>query len=439
MSRTQLHPDSKIEYYESRFAALRDQLPGASHLRQKAMEVLRREGLPTRRTETWKYTDLRQLFRAEFRQRPNNDIKRDAFESYILESSYNIVFVDGIFSPRLSCIEGLEGKARFESLAGFLNGKDDHSPWPSIVDIEKAGLAALNTSLMQDGVVFQIVDGVSIARPIQFIFVMSEKSAAEMHLRNLVTAGQNSEATIIQTYISLGQSTSFCNVVTELVLERDANLRHIIHQGLSDSSWHIGQVTARLERSAHLNNFVLSSGARLARSEISVDLNDNEANCSLKGLAMVRDRQHCDNTTDVIHNKPYCRSSQSYKNVLDGHSRTVFQGRIFVAPDSQKTEAHQMSRNLLLSRGANADSKPELIIHADDVKCSHGAAVGELDQEALFYLKTRGIDGVTARNMMVRAFVSDLLEGLPEDNAKEYLERFINLWLRDIEQFKEVA
>jgi len=439
MSRTQLHPDSRIEYHESHFAALRDQLPGASILRKKAMEVLKRDGLPTRRTETWKYTDLRQLFRSEFRPAAHNKIKRDAFESYIVEGSHSIVFVDGLFSASLSCLEGLAGKAEFESLAGFLNGKDDRDPWPSIVDMEKAGLAALNTLLMKDGVVFQIADGVSIDRPIQFIFVMSENSAAEMHLRNLVTVGLNSQATIIQTYISIGQSTSFCNVVTELVLEKDANLRHIIHQDSSDSSWHIGQVAARLESRANLNNFVLSSGARLARSEISVDLNDNQADCSLKGLAMVRGRQHCDNTTDVIHHKSHCRSSQSYKNVLDDYSRTVFQGRIFVSPNSQKTNAHQMSRNLLLSRGANADSKPELIIHADDVKCSHGAAVGELDQDALFYLKTRGIDGPTARNMIVHAFVSDLLEGMPEDHVKEYLKRFINSWLRDIKQFKEVA
>ena len=172
---------------------------------------------------------------------------------------------------------------------------------------------------------------------------------------------------------------------------------------------------------------------------LSVDLNDNQADCSLKGLAMVRGRQHCDNTTDVIHNKSHCRSSQSYKNVLDDNSRTVFQGRIFVAPNSQKTEAHQMSRNLLLSRGANADSKPELIIHADDVKCSHGAAVGDLDQEALFYIKSRGIDSLTARSILVHAFVSDLLEGMPEDNVKGFLKRFINLWLGDVKQFKEVA
>jgi len=439
MSSVQPNPDPTIENYDTRFAALRDQLPGASDLRKTAMEVLRRRGLPTRSTESWKYTDLRHLFRAEFRSASNNKIKRAAFESYILEGSHTIVFVDGLFSAGLSSAEELEGKAKFESLAEFLNRKDEREPWPSIVDIEKPGLAALNTSLMRDGVVFKIADGVSINRPIQFIFIMSENSAAEMHLRNLISVGQNSHATIIQTYISLGPSNSFCNALTELVLDRDANLRHIIHQGLSDSSWYIGQVAAKLERSANLNNFVLSSGGRLARSEITVDLNDKDANCSLKGLAMVRGRQHCDNTTDVIHNKSHCRSSQSYKNVLDDNSRTVFQGRIFVAPNSQKTDAHQMSRNLLLSRGANADSKPELIIHADDVKCSHGAAVGDLDQEALFYIKSRGIDSLTARSILVHAFVSDLLEGMPEDNVKGFLKRFINLWLGDVKQFKEVA
>jgi Fe-S cluster assembly protein SufD len=159
----------------------------------------------------------------------------------------------------------------------------------------------------------------------------------------------------------------------------------------------------------------------------------------LNGIALVRDRQHCDNTTDVDHAISHCHSSQIYKNVLDDRAHTVFQGRVHVAPDAQKTDAHQMNRNLLLSRNAQADSKPELIIHADDVKCSHGATVGDLDQEALFYLQSRGIDPETARNMMVHAFAAELLEALPEDSIRPYLENAMSSWLENIASVEEAA
>ena len=307
------------------------------------------------------------------------------------------------------------------------------------MELEQPGYAALNTVLMQDGGVCRIADNVSVEKPVQFIFVSTENSSAELHLRNLIVAGVNSKATVMQSFVSLGASSGFSDVVTEVILGQGANLRHVTHQDQSATAWHIGLITASVGRDAQFDSFVLSSGARLARNEIRLRLDGEGADCSLNGIALVRDRQHCDNTTDVDHAISHCHSSQIYKNVLDNRAHTVFQGRVHVAPDAQKTDAHQMNRNLLLSRNAHADSKPELIIHADDVKCSHGATVGDLDQEALFYLQSRGIDPETARNMMVHAFAAELLEALPEDSIRPYLENAVSSWLENIVSVEEAA
>ncbi len=436
MQSVQSPKDHNISSFLARYNARRDELPGARNLREKAVKVFQDIGLPSRKTETWKYSDLRHLYLSDFDLPTVRKVNSELLAPFILEGANVIVFVDGIFSSALSKNDWIEGRTEFQTLSNFLKAENKRDPWYSIADIKRAGLTALNTLLMHDGMVLQIPANVTIKNPIQVIFLNSENSSVETHLRNLIAIGENSTATIMQSYITLGTSTSFCNVVTEVSLAKGANLRQVILQDLGETNWNIGQTTVQLEENAHFDNFVLSSGARKARSEICVKLNGKEANCSLKGLALVRGNQHCDNTTEVIHNTSNCRSSQLYKNVLDNKSRTVFQGRIFVAPDSQKTEAFQMSRNLLLSRGAQADSKPELIIHADDVKCSHGAAVGDLDQNALFYLKSRGIDPQTAHIMMVEAFVSDLIEPLCDDEIKTHLEDFITSWLLNVETEK---
>jgi Fe-S cluster assembly protein SufD len=205
------------------------------------------------------------------------------------------------------------------------------------------------------------------------------------------------------------------------------------------AAWHVGLTAARLARDATYDSFVLSTGARLARNEIRVALEGEGADCTLNGVGLARGRQHCDNTTDIDHARAHCRSTQLYKNVLDGRARTVFQGRIHVAPDAQKTDAHQMNRNLLLSRNAQADSKPELIIHADDVKCSHGATVGDLDREAVFYLRSRGVDEATARNMLVRAFAAEMMEAVADDAVRAHLEAALAAWLDGMALEREAA
>jgi len=433
--------DPVIAKYKAQYESLRAQLPGAPELRDQAIEVFAREGLPTRRVEAWRYTDLRPLTRSEFSSGVSSKVTRSDLDPYKLPGAAVFVFIDGNFAPDLSANDDLPDDVVFSSLAEALKSEDKElvDELGTVADFETAGFAALNTALMQDGAVIRIADNASIEKPIQCLFVSANDSPVETHMRNLIVAGVNSSANLLQTFVTLGKSSGFSEVVAETILKDGANLRHVVHQDQSKTAWHINLHAVQVGRAANLNSFVLSSGARLSRNEIRASLENEGADCSLNGIALVRGRQHCDNTTDVDHAASHCHSNQMYKNVLDDRARTVFQGRIHVAPDSQKTDAHQMNRNLLLSRNAQADSKPELIIHADDVKCSHGATVGDMDQDALFYLQSRGIDVVTARNMMVHAFAAELVESLPEDAIRAYLERAIKTWLEGGALVEEAA
>ena len=446
MSSVQPLTDPVVKKFSDQFAAQAAQLPGTDHdlirsMRERALSALTREGLPTRRVESWKYTDLRNLHRAEFSASPETSVTQADIAPFVIDKAFVAVFVDGRFVPLLSQLDDLPEGLSFWSLADALSNKtlEPVSGLGEIADISQPGLTALNMMLMRDGGVCRIADNVSVEKPIQLVFVTTNNSASESHLRNFVVAGTNSKATVMQSYVSLGASTSFCNVVTEAELGQGANLRSVLLQDQSQTAWHIGLTSVRVGRDAHFDSFVLSAGSRLARNEIRVRLDGEGADCSLNGISLVRGRQHCDNTTDVDHAKSHCHSSQIYKNVLNNRAHTVFQGRVYVAQDAQKTDAHQMNRNLLLSRDAQADSKPELIIHADDVKCSHGATVGDLDKDALFYLQSRGIDAVTARNMMVHAFAAELLETMPDDSIRSCLEARISSWLENISLNEEAA
>lgn len=438
--------DPVMAQYQAQMAALRGQLPGAGHgwvsdLRDKAASAFADHGLPTRRVETWKYTDLRSLHQADFSPVPPSETSASAIAPFKLEGAHVAVFVDGSYAPEFSHLDGLPEGLTIASLAKALaeGEKDLCGGLAETADLDLPGFAALNTALMQDGAICGVANDVTVEAPIQLLFLSTEGSAAETHLRNLIVMGENSQATVLQSYVSLGPSTGFCDVVTEISLGQGAGLRHVTQQDQSATAWHIGLIAARLVRDARFDSFVLSTGARLARNEIRILLDGPGADCTLNGIALVRGRQHCDNTTDIDHASGHCHSSQLYKNVLDDRARSVFQGRIHVAQDAQKTDAHQMNRNLLLSRNAQADSKPELIIHADDVKCSHGATVGDLDRDAIFYLQSRGIDAITARNLMVRGFAAEMIDELPDDAIRAHLEAAITAWLDGVAAIEEAA
>ena len=439
--------DPVVARFEARMDTLRERLPGAGQswvreLRETARAQFAENGLPTRRVESWKYTDLRPLLRNAFAPpRETAKVTAGTLAPYMVDGAHVAVFVNGTFAPALSRLDALPEGVRVGSLAAALDAGDAdlRGVLGRVADASQPGFAALNTALMQDGAVCRVADGVEVPAPIQLLFVTAGGFAGEAHLRNLVVMGAMSRATVLRTHAAIGPAAGFCDVVTEIVAGAGAALRQVTLQDEDEAAWHIALTVAEIARDAVYDSFVLATGARLSRNEIRVALAGEGADCALNGVALARGRQHCDNTTDIDHAKGHCRSTQLYKTVLDDRARTVFQGRIHVAPDAQKTDAHQMNRNLLLSRNAQADSKPELIIHADDVKCSHGATVGDLDREAVFYLRSRGIDEVAARNMLVRAFAAEMMDLVEDSSVRAHLERALAGWLDRMAAEREAA
>jgi Fe-S cluster assembly protein SufD len=427
--------DRTIGRFIDRFREERARLPGGEAFRERAIEHFARAGVPTRRTEEWKYTDLRRLGDSDFAapdMAAADSVTVAQIRPFIHEGLGPLaVFIEGRLAPALSDLSGLPKGLSIASFADEAKAPDAalQNALAAFESPDGSGLTALNAALAADGAVIRVGDGVEIAAPVQIVHLMPAGSSAAVFPRNVLLAGAGSAATVVETYAALGAAEGWTNAVTQVSLGQGARLRHLRLQDEDTGAWHVGLAQIRLARDAHYRGFVLATGARLSRTEIRADFEGAGAECDLSGAYLLRGRQHGDITTRLDHAYPHCASRQAFKGVLDGRARAVFQGRVYVAPDAQKTDAHQLNRNLLLSPRAQADSKPELIIHADDVKCSHGATVGDLDRDALFYLRARGIDAATAEAMLVQAFVRELLDALPEDAVRARVESRIATWL----------
>ncbi len=434
-----------VERELKRFEAARGSLPGASQawveqFRTNAVEHFARTGFPTTRIESWKYTDLRHVFRNEFSGAPGNIEDFDT-PSLLPEGDGPVVtFVDGVFSQSLSSIGKLADGVRVLPLSQALDAGDRglEETLGTVAALDSPTLAGLNAAMMQDGAYIDVSDEVELAAPVRIVCLTSNGFCGAAHLRHVIRLGRNARATVLQAYFGTDGAIGLSNTVTECRVEDGAALNLIKRQEEDIGAWHMGLVAAEVGRDASFDAFTLSSGGRTARNEIRVTLAGEGANARLNGLALGRGRQHCDNTTDILHAVPQGTSGQLYKSVVDDSARSVFLGRIEVAPDAQKTDARQMNRSLLLSPSAQADSKPELIIHADDVKCAHGATVGDLDEEAMFYLRSRGVSRREARGLLVQAFAGETLENVEDETIMKWLEDGLLRWLEQSDE-KELA
>ena len=398
-----------------------------SDLRSEGKKVLI-ETLPLSRSERWKYTDLRRYFAKpkKLADAPG-DIDRKELERFLLEGYARVIFIDGFLSTELSDLENVDWGPLDRKIAG------------RVADIKTTGLVALNSVLLTDGLALRVTNSHQQQRPIQLIFLTSDKFCGETHNRITVDIEENSNATICETHGAIGNGTGLCNYVMEILVGKNALLRYVVHQQAAKKINHIVARTGRIDQDAKFIGFSMLEGGVLSRSETTLALTGVGSEAKLSGIALMRGRQHCDVTTDIMHEVSRCNSEQVFKNVIDGHGRAVFQGRVYVAQDAQVTEAHQLNRNLLLSKNARADSKPELIIHADDVKCSHGATVGDLDEEALFFLRSRGITENIARGLLIRGFAAEMFEILEDKNVVEYLDDVLEKWLVSSDNDGEVA
>ena len=425
------------QHYADQFSAQRASLPGAglpwlTQLRDDGIALFASEGMPTQKIEDWKYTNLSALEASAFAlaEVSENGVAREALPS-LIGAEHRLVFVNGRFRADLSAIcmppqgvvvgrlaDVLENDP--ESLADCLGRAGDAEGLPML---------ALNTAMMTDGLFLRLDDGVDLASVIEVIHVSVAGDEPTAHYpRNLIVAGANSHATIVEHHI--GESgTTFANIATEIIAGEGAGIRHCKVQAEGPEAYHIATLQARLAKDASLDSFYFASGAKLSRNEIRVRLEGEGADCRLYGAYMMKDRQHADHTTVIDHAAPLTSSREVYKGVLDGRARAVFQGKILVRPDAQKIDGHQLNRTLLLSDKSEIDTKPELEIHADDVKCSHGATTGEIDEDALFYLRARGIPEEEARGMLVEAFLREVIDGIAMAGLREPLADRVAHWM----------
>jgi Fe-S cluster assembly protein SufD len=401
-------------------------------LRAEAAASFAAQGLPSTRQEEWRYTNVAALARIPLELPPEAAAPLD--RSALEEACFPVfacglyVFADGRFRPELSSPPALSGELRAASLAA-LRAADPESPEPhlgTLVDAKRNPFAALNAACLDDGAVLRVPRGIDVEQPIHLVFASPDTGAARVrHPRVLIVAEPGSRLRVIQDHVSLGGAGGFSNSVTEVSVGRDAQVDLVLLQREADDAFVVSNLAARLERDARFSCHTVSLGGRLVRNDLEVLLADEGAECSLQGLFVGGGEEVVDNHTLVDHAMPRGSSRELYKGILGGRSRGVFRGRVVVRPDAQKTDARQSNPNLLIGAGAEIDTKPQLEIHADDVKCSHGSSIGQLDEDSVFYVRSRGLSDADARDLLTRGFAREILAGLPVAALGEGLDELL--------------
>jgi Fe-S cluster assembly protein SufD len=406
----------------TRYDGLTRRLPGGSAQREAAAEILRGFGLPTRREEAWKYTGLSAISEARFHE-PLTDATGGLVnmpDLSLFEGVPRLVFAQGRFDAARSVLP------ETVSVSGFA----DKADFGTLANPQRDRLVALNTMLAEDGAILAVPENTD-AGVLLLVSVGRDIHATPIgfHPRHAIRLAEGARLTVLE--ICTGDGIYLHNPVTEIVVGVGASLRHVRLQAESASAFHLATLYADIAERGAYESFTLSCGARVARTEIHARLHGKHAHVALNAAQILRDTQVGDFTTVVSHDAPNCTSRQTVKHVLAGRSRGVFQGKIEVARAAQKTDGYQMNQALLLSADAEIDCKPQLEIYADDVKCSHGATVGELDAEQIFYMTSRGVPKAEARVILVRAFLAEALELVDNMPARRLLERNIDFWWRD--------
>jgi Fe-S cluster assembly protein SufD len=402
--------------FVTRFEGLKARLPGDIWARNAASRGFTAHGFPTRREEAWKYTSLAPLENLTFHE-PMLAVNAESQLLARLPEGPRIVLLDGRLRPDLSNVGPGIDLVRFAERPIF----------GALARPQQQALVGLNTMLAEDGAAITVAAGVDAGRVVLASLASDLHGVpVAFHPRHSVQLGAGAKLTLIE--MALGEGVYLHNPVTEIALGADAALTHVRLQDEAPGAFHLSTLYADLAERATYDSFSLMLGARLARNEMHVRLGGAGAIAHLNAAQLLRDQQHGDFTSVVSHDAPSCASRQTVRNVLDGHARGVFQGRIEVARAAQKTDGYQMNQALLLSPNAEIDCKPELEIYADDVKCSHGATVGALDGDQMFYLRSRGVPEAEARAMLIRAFLADALDGIADEPARAVLESAVEHW-----------
>jgi Fe-S cluster assembly protein SufD len=398
-------------------------------LRREAAKSFVESGFPTTRQEDWRNTNVSPIASSSFRlSRPgSNGITAGRLGEFVFGDAdcCNLVFVNGYYSADLSTPGALPKGVRAASLRSALreDPKKIERHLARYASFQKNAFVALNTAHLMDGGFVYIPPETTLKKVVHLLFVSTpEAEAAVSHPRTLIVVGEGSAASVVESYIGMSPCAYFTNAVTEISAGDGAQVAHYKLQRESEAAFHIATLHVVQGENAHVASHSISLGGRLTRNDITGVLNGVGGDLALHGLFMTRGRQHVDNHTSIDHARPHCSSREIYKGILDDQSTGAFTGRILVRPDAQKTNAKQTNKNLLLSREALVNSTPQLEIFADDVKCTHGATVGRLSAEALFYLRSRGVGAEAARSLLTYAFASDIVNTVAIKNLQCQLD-----------------
>jgi Fe-S cluster assembly protein SufD len=437
--------ENPVQAWAQVFEQARAGLPGDARLaaiREQAFASFANRGFPTRRDEDWKYTSLRPLEKRAFRLAPAAPVAVPAARinaaAFPGLDCHRLVFVNGAFAAEHSDAAAAPDGLRVESLAGLLSPGTASETGGLGRQADAHRFAALNTAFARDGAFIHARRGAKPARPIYLLFVSTPGAdPVSAHPRMLVTADAGATLTVIEHFTGLDDAANFTNTVTDIAAGPGACVEHYKIQDESRHGFHIGGLHIRQERDSRVFSHHIDLGGYLSRNDIEVALDGEGAEITLNGLYLAGGRQHMDSHTRIDHLKPHTRSREDYRGVLTARARAVFNGKIRVHEDAQKSEAHQSNRNLLLSDEAEIDTKPELEIYADDVKCTHGATIGQLDEDALFYLRTRGIGEDMARGLLTFAFADDVIARIGLEPIRRHLEHIVVGRLPDAERIRE--
>ncbi|MEE9267070.1 MAG: Fe-S cluster assembly protein SufD [Gammaproteobacteria bacterium] len=438
-----------IDHYIAEFSALRARLPGRGlewldRSRESALDAFAHTGFPTPRHEDWKYTRVTPIEKRSFKFAEQNGIHvhtRDVerFHLGALECE-QLVFVDGRYVDALSRRNVVDSGARITTLESAMNASSQllESHLGHYASVTGQPFSALNTAFMTDGAVIHVKNPGAGKPPIHLLFIATREEVVA-HPRILVIAEAGSQMAVVESYTSLFDGCYFTNALTEIVLMEEARVDHYKLQEESIKAFHVATLQIHQGRNSRFVSHSFSFGGQLVRNDINVLLDADGAGCTLNGLFMASGRQHVDYHTRIDHAKPHGTSEETYKGILDGRARGVFNGRVKVHPGAQKTDAHQSNKNLLLSRDAEIDTKPELEIYADDVKCSHGATVGQLDEQTLYYLRSRGIGEAQARSLLTYGFAKDILDRVELAQLRQKLTDELLQRMPNAEQLREMV
>ena len=420
------------------FAAAKDRLPGAgplAALRAEAFRQFSTSGLPHRRVEEWKYTDLRALMRdaKPLAGVPDAAAKaraRNAGASLASIEGRRIVFIDGAFAPELSDLAGLEAGLSIGSMGEALAAADPQvtSLLGKLVPTDDVAVA-LNTAFMGDGAVIRVGQGAALARPLHLVFVNAGGTPAAVFTRSLVVIEKGARAMLVESHEGPAASEHQVNAALELKVGDEAHVDHVKITGEGAGALHVSTLMAAVGAHARFNEFLFTTGGTVVRNQMFVRFDGEGTIAGIRGASLLRGRQHADTTLIADHVAAGCTGREVFKSVIDDEGRAVFQGKIIVRPEAQKTDARMATHALLLSENAEADNKPELEIFADDVQCGHGATAGDLDEDLLFYLKARGIPPKDAEALLIQAFVGEAVEGIEHAGLRDALMDQVVAWL----------